>query len=44
MSLFVAVMGGRGVPVACGLYACSPKGEGFVAEFTHFAIDGGRTG
>jgi uncharacterized protein len=35
---------GRGVPVACGLYACSPKGEGFVAEFTHFAIDAGRAG
>src|SRR5437899_2933231 len=24
---------GRGAPVACGPYACSPKGAGFVAEF-----------
>jgi regulation of enolase protein 1 (concanavalin A-like superfamily) len=33
---------GRGVPVACGLYACSPKGAGFVADFHHLAIDHGR--
>ncbi|MBM3879184.1 MAG: DUF1349 domain-containing protein [Verrucomicrobia bacterium] len=25
-------------PVACGLYACSPKGPGFRAEFVHFEI------
>jgi uncharacterized protein len=33
---------GRGQPVLCGLYACSPKGSGFVAEFDHFTIDRGR--
>ena len=33
---------GRGLPVACGIYACSPKGAGFVADFTEFAIDRGR--
>jgi regulation of enolase protein 1 (concanavalin A-like superfamily) len=31
---------GRG-PVACGLYACSPKGAGFVAEFAFFNIAAG---
>jgi regulation of enolase protein 1 (concanavalin A-like superfamily) len=35
---------GRGAPVTCGLYACSPKGAGFVAEFTSLAIDRGRIG
>jgi regulation of enolase protein 1 (concanavalin A-like superfamily) len=34
----------RGMPVACGLYACSPKGQGFVAEFRSLAIDRGRLG
>jgi regulation of enolase protein 1 (concanavalin A-like superfamily) len=33
---------GRGRLVACGLYACSPRGAGFVAEFTSLSIDGGR--
>jgi regulation of enolase protein 1 (concanavalin A-like superfamily) len=33
---------GRGRPVLCGLYACSPKGPGFVAEFDHLIIDAGR--
>jgi hypothetical protein len=33
---------GRGAAVAAGLYACSPKGVGFAAELTHFAIDLGR--
>ena len=37
-----------GREVACGVYACSPKGAGFAAgfaaEFTHFAIDRGRVG
>ncbi len=33
---------GRGQPVLCGLYACSPKGPGFVAEFDHLTIDSGR--
>lgn len=31
-----------GGPVACGLYACSPKGEGYVAEFGFLRIDAGR--
>jgi regulation of enolase protein 1 (concanavalin A-like superfamily) len=35
---------GRGQPVTCGLYACSPKGPGFVAEFDHLTIDAGRLG
>jgi regulation of enolase protein 1 (concanavalin A-like superfamily) len=30
---------GRGQPVHCGLYACSPKGPGFLAEFDHLTID-----
>lgn len=29
-------------PVRCGLYACSPKGAGFVAEFEHLSIRSGR--
>ena len=29
-------------PVGAGLYACSPKGAGFVAEFTYLNIDHGR--
>ena len=33
---------GHGAAVACGVYACSPKGEGFLAEFLHLAIDLGR--
>lgn len=28
-----------GAPVAAGLYACSPKGAGFVAEFSCLCID-----
>ena len=35
---------GRGAPVACGPYACSPKGAGFVAEFRSLTIDRGRPG
>ena len=34
--------GPAGVAVACGVYACSPKGAGFVAEFRHLSIDTGR--
>jgi regulation of enolase protein 1 (concanavalin A-like superfamily) len=33
----------RGQAVACGLYACSPKGVGFVAEFNHLTIDSGQS-
>lgn len=29
-------------PVDCGVYACSPKGAGFVAEFTFLTIESGR--
>jgi regulation of enolase protein 1 (concanavalin A-like superfamily) len=36
--------GPEGAPVACGLYACSPKGVGFVAEFLGLKIDAGRLG
>jgi uncharacterized protein len=32
---------GRGQPVLCGLYACSPRGPGFMAEFDHLTIDSG---
>jgi regulation of enolase protein 1 (concanavalin A-like superfamily) len=32
----------HGGSVACGLYACSPKGAGFVAEFAFLNIDAGR--
>jgi hypothetical protein len=35
---------GRGPAVACGVYACSPKGAGFVAEFTDLTINAGRLG
>ncbi len=31
-----------GAVVACGVYACSPKGAGFVAEFADLNIDLGR--
>lgn len=31
-------------PVACGLYACSPKAAGFVAEFEFLDISAGRVG
>jgi regulation of enolase protein 1 (concanavalin A-like superfamily) len=34
----------EGATVACGLYACSPKGAGFVAEFSNLRIDLGRLG
>jgi regulation of enolase protein 1 (concanavalin A-like superfamily) len=30
--------------VACGLYACSPKGAGFAAEFSQLRIEAGRVG
>jgi regulation of enolase protein 1 (concanavalin A-like superfamily) len=30
---------GPGVTLSAGLYACSPKGAGFVAEFEHLRID-----
>lgn len=29
----------EGGAVACGIYACSPKGAGFLAEFDHLNID-----
>lgn len=32
----------EGAAVDAGLYACSPKGAGFVAEFTQLKIDPGR--
>ena len=34
---------GSGEAVDCGLYACSPKGSGFVAEFCRLTIDGGTS-
>ncbi len=33
---------GRGKAVSCGLYACSPIGAGFSAEFSRLTIKGGR--
>lgn len=33
---------GQGQPVLCGLYACSPKGPGFKAEFDYLTIATGR--
>ncbi len=33
---------GRGQAVMAGLYACSPTGAGFQAEFDHLTIDPGR--
>ena len=33
---------GRGQKVACGLYACSPKGAGFSSEFSRLSIHAGR--
>ena len=30
-----------GAPVRGGLYACSPKGRGFVAEFDYLRVEGG---
>lgn len=33
---------GRGLAVAAGLYACSPKGAGFSAEFSRLTIRPGR--
>lgn len=32
----------KGANVRCGIYACSPKGEGFIAEFTALNIVRGR--
>lgn len=29
---------GRGLSVACGVYACSPKAAGFACEFTEVSI------
>jgi regulation of enolase protein 1 (concanavalin A-like superfamily) len=34
--------GREGAAVACGIYACSPKGAGFIAEFGPLCIDAGR--
>ncbi|MBN1342865.1 MAG: DUF1349 domain-containing protein [Phycisphaerae bacterium] len=35
--------GDRGdAPIDCGVYVCSPKGRGFVAEFDFLRIDGHR--
>jgi regulation of enolase protein 1 (concanavalin A-like superfamily) len=28
-----------GAPVACGIYACSPKGAGYMAEFTTLTLE-----
>jgi regulation of enolase protein 1 (concanavalin A-like superfamily) len=36
--------GQEGAAVACGIYACSPRGAGFVAEFCHLRLDAGRLG
>lgn len=33
---------GRGLPKICGMYACSPKGRGFVCEFAEWSIAAGR--
>jgi regulation of enolase protein 1 (concanavalin A-like superfamily) len=33
---------GRGTPLACGVYACSPKAGGFVCEFAELSIVAGR--
>jgi uncharacterized protein len=33
---------GRGAPASCGVYACSPKGAGFAAEFTGLTVERGR--
>jgi len=33
---------GPDTAVGCGLYACSPKDAGFVAEFSHLTIELGR--
>ena len=33
---------GCGLPKACGVYACSPKGSGFVCEFADLSIAAGR--
>lgn len=33
-----------GGEVACGLYACSPQGPGYVAVFSEFQIESGRLG
>ncbi len=33
-----------GRPVTCGLYACSPKGAGFVASFLRLSLQPGRVG
>jgi regulation of enolase protein 1 (concanavalin A-like superfamily) len=30
--------------VTCGLYACSPKGAGFAAEFSRLHVEAGRVG
>ena len=30
--------------VRCGLYACSPRGAGFVAEFEYLSVRGERLG
>jgi regulation of enolase protein 1 (concanavalin A-like superfamily) len=34
---------GRGQPVMGGLYACSPRGAGFRAEFDHLTVNSGRS-
>lgn len=35
---------GTGRSIRCGLYACSPKGEGFTAEFARIEVRRGRVG
>lgn len=33
---------GRQIPVACGVYACSPRGSGFVCEFSELRVASDR--
>ena len=35
---------GRGLPVACGVYACSPKAAGFACKLTDVSVPSGRIG
>ena len=35
---------GRGLAVACGVYACSPKAAGFACDFTEVSVVPGRVG
>jgi regulation of enolase protein 1 (concanavalin A-like superfamily) len=33
---------GSGMPLACGVYVCSPKASGFACEFAEFYFAAGR--